>query len=189
MKTPLITSLSLALWVSLSFAQTKAPLKITVDKDQKTKQAVKQQGRATQSGNMIYFTPQVTAQNREMVMNIKLQKLGGTPLPGLVVKYNMFGRDKETRAIRSVSQGEKTIDLKPLETKTVQTESVDFESQDVNYNQGQFGGMNRSSGKEYYGLAVTVFVGEDKVASYFNPSTLDKLVEKLNEEPKDKSGK
>src|ERR1051325_7403240 len=154
MKTLLVAALSLLLSSSLSFAHTKAPLKITVDKDQITKQAVKQQGRSSQSGNTIYFTPQVTEQNREMVMNIKLQNLGGTPLPGLVVKYVLFGRDKETKAIRSVGQGEKTIDIKPLETKTVQTEPVAFESQDVNFNQGQFGGMNRSSGKEYYGLAV-----------------------------------
>ncbi len=180
-------TISIALWllcVSLSgiHAQIRAPLRITVDKEQKTKQDIKQQAQARQEGNVIYHKPQVTERNREIVMNIKLQNLGATPMTGLAVKYVVFARDRQTRAIRPAGNGEQTVDVKPLETKVVKTDPVEFESEDVNYTQGYFSDMNRSRGKDYYGIAVTVFAGNDKIAGYFNPPALEKVSEKIEEE-------
>jgi len=185
MKTTFTSVLAVVLSLTLCHAQLKSPLRITVDKAQKTKQDIKQQGRATQSGDMIYHTPQVTERNREVVMNIKLQNLGGSALTGLTVKYVIFSRDKQTRAIRPVGQGERTADIKPVQTVTVKTDPVDFESRDTNYTQGEFAEMNRSTGKDYYGIAVTVYLGEEKIASYCNPPSLDKILVKMESEKQD----
>ncbi len=185
MKTISLGLLVFSLSVSWIHAQTKVPLRITVEKDQKTKQDIKQQAQARQEGNVIYHKPQVTERNRQVAMNIKLQNLGASALSGLTVKYVVFSRDRQTRAIRPAGHGEQAVDVKPLETKTIKTEPVEFESEDVNYTQGYFADMNRSSGKEYYGIAVTVFAGDDKIASFFNPPALEKTVQKLDQEKQD----
>ena len=177
-----LVSVVLTLAFSPVHAQLRVPLKITVDKDQKTQQEVKRQAQARQTGNVIVHTPQVTERSREVVMNIKLQNLGGRDLSGLLVKYTLFGRDKTTRAIRPAVQGESTISLKPLEAKTVKTEPVEFDSVDVAFTHGIGAEFNRTAGKEYYGIAVTVFVGDEKVASHFNPAAVEKELEKLQQE-------
>jgi hypothetical protein len=188
MKTTLWILLAAVLGIPPCPAQTKAPLRITVEKDQKTRQEVKQ-AQSRQSGSVTYLTPQVTERNREMTMTIKLQNVGASPMTALVVKYIVFGRDKQTRAIRPAGQGEQNVEVKPLETKAVKTNPVAFESQDVSYTQGYFADQNRAAGKDYYGIAVSVFAGDDKVASYFNPASLEEIVRKMNEEPKEKTPK
>jgi hypothetical protein len=170
----------------LLHGQTRAPIKITVDKDQKTHLEIRRQGQAQQSGSVIVHTPQVTERSREMVMNITLQNLGGGTMTGLVVKYTLFGKDKTTRAVRPAANGESTISLKPLETKTIKTEAVEFESQDIAFTHGHGAELNRSAGRDYYGIAVNVFLGEDKVASFFNPPSVAKELEKSEQSAEEK---
>lgn len=178
--------LSTFLGLPFCHGQTKAPLRISVDREQKTKENVKQ-GNSRQDGNVIWHTPQVVDRSRDMALNIKIQNMGASEMTDLVVKYTVFGRDRQTRAIRPAGQGEKTITVKPLETKTVKTDPVNFESHDMTYNHGAFGNLNSQSGSEYYGIAVNVFVGSDKVATFLNPTTLDKQLEKLEKEQTGKS--
>src|ERR1051325_8039441 len=173
----------LLLSVPVAFAQTKAPLRITVDKDQKTKQSVTQ-AQARSYGNVTYLSPQVLERNREMIVNIKTLNLGATEMSGLKLKYIVFGRDKETGELRSATEGEEKVDIKPLEIKTVKTKPVQFESQDRTYTQGTFSELNRRSGAEYYGIAVIVFNGDDKIASFYNPVSLEKALDKLEQRSK-----
>jgi hypothetical protein len=173
----------LAVGLSIGHSQTRAPLKITVDKDQKTTQEVKRQAEAFQTGSgVVVHTPQVTERSRAIVMNIKVQNLGGSTMTGLVVKYTLFGKDRNTRAVRPVGKGEGTISLKPLESKVVKTEAVEFESADLAFTRGYGAELNRTAGRDYYGIAVAVFVGEDKVATYFNPPGTQKELEKLDQD-------
>lgn len=174
----------LVLILAVAHAQTRSPLKITVDKDQKTTQEVKRQAQTLETGNgMIVHTPQVTERSRAIVMNIKVQNLGGSAMNGLLVRYTIFGKDRNTRAVRPAAHGESTISLKPLETKVVKTEGVEFESADLAFTRGYGAEMNRTAGRDYYGIAVTVFLGEDKVGSYFNPPATQKELEKAEQEP------
>lgn len=178
MKRLLAGLLAAILVATTAFAQNKVSLKITVEKQQKTRHQVTQQGKARSSGDITLYTPQVTKQEREMSFDIHLQHLGARELKGLKVRYLIFGRDKRTRAVRPVGEGERAIEvLKSLETCTVTTDPVNFESRDISFNQGYGAEANRKLGQDYHGVAVAVYSDGERVASYFNPPALSKEIE------------
>lgn len=178
MKRHLAVVLAAILVPTATFAQNKVSLKITVEKQQKTRHQVTQQGKARSSGDVTVYTPQVTKQEREMSFDIRLQYLGARELKGLKVRYIIFGRDKRTRAVRPVGNGEREIEvLKSLETGLVTTDPVSFESRDISFNQGYGAEANTKLGQDYHGVAVAVYSGDERVASYFNPPGLSKEIE------------
>lgn len=161
-------------------AQNNPMFKITVEKQQKTERDVKQKGSAKDSGSITTYKPQVTDRNQAVVMNIKIQNTGTTELKGLIVKYAVLGKDIKGKNTEVAAKGEQKIDLKPLQSQTVQTDPAKFQIMESKFVQGEFTELNQQAGKKYYGVAIAIYNGTAKVATYYEPSSVQKEIGTLS---------
>lgn len=182
MKHALITVCTLFLTINFARAQ-MSPVRITTEKQQKTKRTVTEQAKTKEDGNTIWHYPEHAEQSQSVVMNVKIQNMTAKNMAGVTVKYVLFGKDKVSNKAKDVARGEKTIDIKSLQTATVETEPVDFESEEVTFRNGQFTERNNRKGNQYYGIAVAVYSGSNKIISYYEPSSLEQQARKLGTEP------
>jgi hypothetical protein len=169
---------------AFAHAQMPVPLRITTEKQQKTRRDVKERAKTTGGGyGVTVHYPEVAEQSQSVVMNIKIQNMSAKDLKGLSVKYVMFGKDKASNQVKDDGQGQRNVDIKSLQTVTLETDPVDFASEEVTYRNGHFSELNQRKGEQYYGIAVGVYVGSSKIASYYEPSGLDQHSRKLGVEP------
>lgn len=159
------------------------PLRITTEKQQKTKRTVTSQANARTEGNVIWHHPEHAEQSQSVVMNIKLQNMSAKDFKGLTVKYVMFGKDKVSNKVKDDGQGQKSVDVKSLQTVTLETDPVDFATEEVTFRNGEFSELNKRKGEQYYGIAVAVYAGSSKIATYYEPGSLEQQSRKLGVEP------
>ena len=180
MKTSVLSVLVLAGALASAQAQLAPKIKITVEKQQKTERDIKQKGSAKDSGNVTTYRPQVSDRNQAVVLAIKLQNTSTIEMKGLHVKYAVLGKDLKGKNTDIAAKGDQMIDLKPLQTQVVQTDPAKFQIQESKFTQGEFTELNEQSGKKYYGVAVVVYNGTTKVATYYEPPSVQKEIGTLS---------
>ena len=175
----LLAYLVVALYgVSLAHAQLKPILKISVDREQKTQREVRQKAKVQTSGDVEYHTPEVADSTRAVVLAIKIQNTSGVGLKGATVKYAVFGKDLTGSKVTLAVQGKTNVDLPALQKAQIQTDPANFESEEVKFRTGQFMERNRQSGQKYYGVAVAVYNGTERLAVYYEPDGAEQAVAK-----------
>lgn len=182
MKQVLVAASATILIATLAHAQI-SPLRITTEKQQKTRRDIKQRADLKSTGYVEYHKPEVAEQSQSVVMNIKLQNMSAKDMKGLTIKYVVFGKDKASSKVKDAGRGQRSVDIKSLQTVTVETDPVDFASEEVTYRSGAFSELNKRKGEQYYGIAVGVYAGPSRIASYYEPSGLEQQSRKLGVEP------
>jgi hypothetical protein len=180
MKRLLISLAAMFCVVSAARAQLLPALKISIDKDQKTQVDIRQKASVKTTGDMQYHRPEVADSARDVVLTIHVQNMSPAALPGLTVKYAVLGKDIKTQKPSLVIQGKSPLDLPPLQTQDVQTDPAHFESEEVQFKTGEFTEHNRKTGQRYYGMAVLVYRGGQRLAAYYEPDSIEQAIEKLN---------
>jgi hypothetical protein len=179
-----LAAVSIAL-LTATFAHAQVnPLRITTERQQKTRRDVKQRADTKAIGyGVTEHRPEIAEQSQSVAMNIKIQNMSAKELQGLTVRYILFGKDKVSNKVKDAGRGERKIDLKSLQTATVETEPVEFSSEEKTFRTGYFSELNQRKGEQYYGIAVAVYAGSNKLATYYEPSSLEQQSRKLGVEP------
>ncbi len=165
--------------VTLASAQLKPILRISVEKDQKTQREVRQKAKVQSTGDVEYHTPEVADSTRAVVLTIKIQNTSGVGLKGATVKYAVFGKELTGQKIVLAVQGKSDVDLPALLTAQIQTDPANFESEEVKFKTGQFTERNHQTGQRYYGVAIAVYSGAQRLAVYYEPDAVEQAVAKL----------
>jgi len=166
--------------VSAARAQLPPALKISIDKEQKTQVDIRQKASVKTSGDVAYHTPEVADSARDVVLTIHIQNTGPVGYPGLTVRYAVLGKDFKTQKPAVAVKGSSPVDLPALQTRDVETDPAHFESEQVQFKTGEFTERNRTTGQRYYGVAVLVYRGGQRLAAYYEPDSVEQAVEKLS---------
>jgi hypothetical protein len=163
---------------SLARAQLKPILKVSIEKDQKTQREIRQKAKVQTSWDAEYHTPEVADSIRSVVLTIKIQNMSGVGLKGATVKYAVFGKELTGQKIALAVQGKTSIDVPALQTAQMQTDPASFESEEVKFKTGEFTERNRQTGQRYYGVAIAIFSGTQRLTTYYEPDAVEQAVAK-----------
>lgn len=105
--------------------------------------------------------------------------MAGVEVKDADVRYVIFSREIGGKAVQIAKTGKHSFDFKPLQTQVLQTEPVEFQNQDARYI-GLGTGYNQRNGVEYAGVAVAVYQGNARAATFYDPQSLEDAVKKLN---------
>jgi hypothetical protein len=166
--------------VPCAYAQGSRTLRITTEKQQKTQCSIVQRANMKAEGNVEYHKPEVAEQSQAVVMNVKLQNMSGSHLKGLVVKYIVFGKEKNGQTAKVAVQGEQTVDIKSLQIVAFETKPAEFKSREKTFRNGEFTSLNSREGEQYFGIAVAAYVGTKQIARSFEPSSVEAQMAKLH---------
>lgn len=178
----ILSSLLVAGLVVLTLGAAPKPmLKITVEQEKDTDRDVRQRStsRVNRDGNT-EVTPEQVEKTQKVTLAIKIQSLSPGELKGLRVKYALFSRNIETRDVHLAAEGEKTADIKPPTITTVKADPATFSAQETKFKSGDIDSRhNRVSGEKYYGCAVIIYRGDEKLAASYTPDSLATEAPKL----------
>jgi hypothetical protein len=158
-------------------AQTRIPVRILVEKKEATTRQIKQQAQVIEQRGE-YHTPRLTDVTQRVTLTIKVHNMGATEAKGLEVRYALIGRRVDTKQIEVVATSARPTDVKASQILPLPLEPVDFVTEETFYVGGS-SQWNRSTGLKYYGVAVAVFRGQEKLTSYFDPKELQQQTANL----------
>lgn len=179
MKRIVACALGCMIAVAAASAQGRINLKITTERQQKVSAGIKQQGKASaddKKSNTIYVHPTVRETKQDVTYLIKIQNMGPA-LTGLVVKYALFSRDRGSQQIEVAVQDQETTDIKSLQTQSIKTKAAQFAATTAQYD---YGFADKKQGSESAGIGVAVYLGNQRVATYYDPPSLERQAAKLN---------